>query len=71
MTLHVDKQPDNSIALSKLQGRIIKLLEREVCFAAYGNSDTLGFIISIEHFSPQGERDTTVVRYENNTLKVE
>jgi hypothetical protein len=71
MTLYVDKQPDSNSDLKRLKNRILKLLDQEVCLSDYDNPTTVGFIISIEHFSERGERDTTMIRYENNTIKVE
>jgi hypothetical protein len=71
MTLYVDKQPESSGDLKRLKSRIIRLLDQEVCLTGYDNPNTVGFIISIEHFSTRGERDTTVIRYENNTIEME
>jgi hypothetical protein len=66
MTLYVDKQPSSNGDLKRLKDEILKLLDQKVCLSCYDNPNTQGFTISIEHCSPQGDIDTTVIRYDND-----
>jgi hypothetical protein len=65
MPIYVDKQPENTGDLKRLNREILNLLDQKICLVGYDNPNTLCFTISIESVSPEGVTDSTIIRYDN------